>query len=90
MLRISDVCTFDQGDGIGGSQKHLGETTSENECAILVRSQEPTANGASHYQESSKNCFANFGMTGTDSNSDFRSCLFTGQLRFFQIQHRIS
>ena len=72
------------GDQVGGRYEHIGKTTTENDCANLVRSTKPKANGASFYiggtQTYSKNCYANFGSaTGRNDDRDFRTCIFPGQ-----------
>ena len=63
------------GDAVGNTYKKLGQTTTDDECADLVRSKEPMANGASRGQVTGP-CYAIFGATGTDCNSDFQTCLF--------------
>ena len=63
------------GDGIGGTDKKIGTTTTENECAVLVRENEPSANGATW----GSSCYAEFGATGTDGSDYWRTCLFDFQ-----------
>ena len=41
-------CTFTPGDGIGGSERRVGDTRSAAECEQLVRGTVPTANGATY------------------------------------------
>ena len=70
------------GDGIGGTEKLLGPASTDDECANLVRSREPSANGASRHQVVSL-CYAEFGAIGSDGKSSYRTCLFRGQLILF-------
>ena len=67
------------GDGIGGTEKYLGHTSTDIECAYFVRYKEPNANGAS-WNQKIHSCYAEFGATGHDGRSVYRTCLFTGQL----------
>eukprot|EP01045_Picozoa_sp_COSAG04_P056020 COSAG04_NODE_25919_length_302_cov_0.251232_1_plen_76_part_10 len=52
--------------------------TTAAECQHLVRERYPDANGARYSSESSDgdSCWAEFGMTGTNSNVNWQSCLF--------------
>ena len=97
MLEKVGICTFTWGYGTGGSKKGVGRTYTEHQCANLVRSKEPSANGAtwmvmknsmSCLQLNCHTCFAQFGSTGTDSNRLARTCLFKGKLLFFIRQCR--
>lgn len=68
----------------------MGLTTTDDECANVVRRKEPTANAATRGQKTGP-CYAGFGATATDNQSDFRTCFFDqGQLRFFQTKRKIS
>ena len=80
------------GDGIGGTEffeKFIGHASTDQECLDLVRMLEPNANGASRYQLSPYSCFAEFAATGSNSDSTYRTCLFTGQLTLFYIVGKI-
>ena len=70
------ICKFVVGDGIGGTNRRIGTTTTEDRCARLVRIKEPSANGATW---ADKECWAEFGATGSDGNSAWRTCLFNGE-----------
>ncbi len=63
-----EMCTFVVGDGTGGTEYYIGNTTTEDECAILVRSRQPSANGATWRvgatNGATKSCYAEFGATG--------------------------
>ena len=71
-LTLLDDC-FVTGDGIGGTEKKMGATSSKAECITKVKSSEPTANGATYGRGT---CWAEFGMTGPNSNADFQTCKF--------------
>jgi len=77
----ADNC-FVSGDGKGGTKpKKLGTTATSEECIILVKSREPTANGATFGIYIQKKvgkapCWAQFGMTGIKSNSRWQTCQF--------------
>ena len=75
-LGILGICTFVAGYGTGGIKRRIGTTTTADRCARLVRIKDPSANGASW---ANKNCFAEFGATGNDGNSAYRTCQFNGE-----------
>ena len=76
-----EICEFVVGDGTGGTEKEIGSTSTEGECASLVLRKEPSANGATWEVATSGSCYAEFRATGNNGNSDWRTCLFKGQLR---------
>ena len=63
------------GDGIGGTEKLIGKTTNEDECADLVRRIEPSANGVTW---GGGECYAEFEATGNNDNDKWLTCLFQG------------
>jgi len=67
------------GDGFGGTEKKLGTVDTPEQCTTLVKTQEPTANGAT-FTKGEGTCAAEFGMTGSNSNADYLSCLFEGKV----------
>ena len=69
---------FVVGRGSGGNAKFIGNTTTDDECANLVRRTEPRANGASRSRYGS--CYAEFGATGSDGSHIYRTCLFRSML----------
>ena len=69
------------GDGIGGTEKKIGATTTTNECASMVKENEPSANGATW---GDGGCYAEFGATGTNFNDEWQTCRFEG--RFIMLQ----
>ena len=68
---------FVNGGGVGGKEKRLATTTTEDQCADLVRRQQPNANGATW---GDGECFAEFGATGNDGDKNWRTCVFEGRL----------
>ena len=68
------------GEGIGGTDKKIGTTTTENECAVLVREKEPSANGATW----GSSCYAEFGATGTNFEDAWQTCRFEGRFIVFK------
>ena len=72
-----EMCNFVVGDGTGGTEDYIGNTTTEDECAQLVQREKPSANGATW---GSEYCYAEFGATSNNGNSAWRTCLFEGQL----------
>ena len=72
---IAGAC-FVNGDGIGGNEKKLGEVSTKEACIAKVKSEEPTANGATYGRGK---CWAEFGMTGANSNANFQTCKFKAE-----------
>ena len=66
------------GDAIGGTYVQLGYTTTDYECADLVRSKKPNANGAT-WDPDTQICYAQFHARGIDGASLWRTCIFQGQ-----------
>ena len=63
------------GDGSGGTEKLVGQTSTEEECANLVMKTEPNANGATW---EGGECYAEYEAIGVSSNDQRRTCLFGG------------
>ena len=72
------------GDGTGGTEKYLADTSSSKECTKLVRSSEPSANGVTWGRNTwgnwivgkTEECWAEFEATGNDdSKSHFETCI---------------
>ena len=73
---ISVTC-FVTGDGTGGSEKHLGTAANREQCIGMVKSREPTANGATFpNRRGSGSCYAEFRMTGPNSSTSWQTCRF--------------
>ena len=74
------------GDGIGGSEIHIGTFTVEG-CIAAVKEQYPSANGATMEAGCTDtcSCYAEFGMTDW-SGSTWQSCMFDseGELAYNQ------
>ena len=75
------LCTFTVGDGTGEPgrnwEEHIGNTDTPDECAYLVRRNEPSANGVTWGGGA---CYAEFGATSHNGDVSYRTCLFRGQL----------
>jgi hypothetical protein len=76
----SEFCDWGNGEAAGEDgyhSKQLADTNTTEECVYLVRSQEPTANGASHNSHSEhSDCYAQFGMTHVTFETHYRTCMF--------------
>ena len=70
------TCPMMPGDGTGGPEVYVGSAVTSEECAALVQATWPTANGATYSANGDDACYAEFGMTGHNSNSDWQTCLF--------------
>ena len=68
-------CDWESGDGKGGTEKNLGQVSSEDECLALVLAQEPAANGAT-FRVSDGLCWAEFEATFNDKSQhlQYRTC----------------
>ena len=69
-------CYWGVGDGVGGTEAHVGSANTEAECVTLVTENEPTANGATYSNTGGSGCYAEFGMTGVNGNTGWQTCLF--------------
>ena len=72
---VAGTCTFTVGDGSGGPEEYLLRTDSAAACELYVKSNRPTANGAT-WGPTSKACYAEFGMTGANDNASYQTCQF--------------
>ena len=93
------ICAFSMGESNTWiSEKLLGKTNSENECAVLVQKLKPSANGAtwgdpnapgrSLKEASGNKCYAQFNMTDIYNSDDFkmwRTCGFDSKIYFYFI-----
>jgi len=73
------TCHFTTGDGTGGHETRVTTTGSAAACAAYVRQHHPSANGAT-WGANSNDCYAEFGMTGQNSNTLYRTCSFSSGL----------
>lgn len=62
------------GDGTGGTEVLVGETSSVQECVDLVKAAHPDANGLTMPPGGSGKCYAEIGMTGTNDNAAWKTC----------------
>ena len=74
---MNDVCKI--GDGVGGSEKKLSDLYTLQQCIDAVRLQYPNANGATMNlpcdgPANKCECYAEFGMTGWNSDQSWQSC----------------
>ena len=72
LLSTLETCTWLEGDAKGDSETFVGFTSTADECAVQVRSSQPTANGATWEETDNGNgwhsgqpneCAAEFGAT---------------------------
>ena len=75
-LLILAACVFEEGDVQGGEEEYIDVADTEDSCAILARSKNEFATGAT-WDKISHHCWAEFGDHISHS-SDYRSCLFEG------------
>jgi len=67
------------GDGVGGTESYVGDASDVQECAALVQSTQPRANGATYPAAGgSTRCYAEFGMAGADNSTAWQTCRFPG------------
>jgi len=62
-------CVWQGGDGVGGTEEKLGSAANEAACIEMVKTQRPSANGATLESKGSGSCYAEMGMTGVSSSS---------------------
>jgi len=67
------ICSFLPGDGVGGTERHIGSTTTREKCVELVVAKYPSANGVTW--GGGKRCYAEFGATGRSDNPPYQTCL---------------
>ena len=65
------------GDGIGGTEKKLDGSYTIQECFDAVRLYHPNANGITRSEPCPNKCkcYAEFGMTGWNSEKKWQSCM---------------
>ena len=70
------TCEWRTGDGQGGSEQKAGKAASKDECASLVQTVFPNANGATMVASGNGDCYGEFGMTHHNGNTDYVTCQF--------------
>ena len=85
-------CAWTTGDGIGegGSEEYLGDTPTRKDCVNKVRREATGANGATYSQTTGActdergcmRCYAEYGLTATNGNSDWQTCTLAGAISF--------
>ena len=73
---VSDVCYFKAGDGIGGTAIMVDSARSAQACAKTVARLQPSANGATYSASGDGLCYAEFGATGANGNTNWQTCIF--------------
>lgn len=75
-------CSMVAGDGEGAHQIQVTAASTEAECAANVVAEQPEANGAKLASGTgSRDCYAEFSMTGSDGASTHSSCIFEPTVR---------
>ena len=70
------------GDGIGGTEKGLGIAATREDCVTMVKTREPTANGATFPNKDGQgSCYAEFGMTAVNPTPSWQTCQFDSKLK---------
>ena len=85
------ACPFASGDGVGGSEKYIGEFETKELCQGNVTTKEPTANGVTygvHGQDYARECYAEFGKTNSESSNKWISCKFEGRIVSIYLYYR--
>jgi hypothetical protein len=75
-----EICTWIVGAGTGGSKQKVGKPVSIDGCYAMVQLQQPNANGATVSSSAGwygeYTCYAEFGMSGHNMNSKYKTCQF--------------
>ena len=78
---LIEQCVFGVGDGVGGTEIYLGLAGTSGQCTEMVKTQQPSANGVTYGTTSgefSKKCYAEFGATSANNDTDWQTCLMDG------------
>ena len=81
------------GDGIGGSETHIGKLNTMEDCIKKVKAAHPNANGVTMRHPCSEapddqycgNCFAEFDMDDWNDSKNHRACKFDTGNEIFHI-----
>jgi hypothetical protein len=73
---ILNLCDFQPGDGVGGTESFVGDAASMQECAQLVIETSTEANGATYSATGGTQCYAEFGMSDTNGSASWITCFF--------------
>ena len=75
------TCKWLDGDGTGpGAKETFLGYMPHDKCALAVKYQVPTANGATFSNTGGSGCYAEFGMTGPNGSTAWQTCMFDGSL----------
>ena len=66
-------CIIVKGHGTSMRREDLKKVKSREECVFLVAYTRPTASGMT-FRTRDKNCWAEFGITGTNGNNGYETC----------------
>ena len=77
-----------KGRWCGWFERYVGWASTKEDCAKLVRSRAPTANGATMPYTYRGRCYAEFGMRGRNSNGYWYSTMF--KIKIHQRKNRKS
>ena len=69
-----EICTFVQGDAKSLREERVGSADNQEKCVALVKEKAPRAAGVTY--GSNKKCFAEFGVTGLNPSSTYKTCKF--------------
>ena len=69
-----EICTFVQGDAKSLREERVGSADDQEKCVALVKEKAPRAAGVTY--GSNKKCFAEFGVTGLNPSSTYKTCKF--------------
>ena len=70
-------CVFGHGDGIGGTERRIGDQTPEEcirSCTELKKTN-PKINGVTIHANGGGGCWCELGMTGANNANSYKTCL---------------
>ena len=82
LYHLSAKCIIVKGHSSSMRREDLKKVKSREECIYLVAYTRPTASGMT-FRTRDKNCWAEFGTTGTNGHNGYESCKFNRN--FYQI-----
>ena len=75
LIHFIAKCIIVKGHGTSMRREDLKKVKSREECVFLVAYTRPTASGMT-FRTRDKNCWAEFGTTGTNGHNGYESCKF--------------
>jgi len=76
ITQLCEAGDYKEGDGIGGTEQHIGYAHSPHTCIQMVKTQCPTANGATLPSSGNGKCFCEWDMSDWNSVKKWQSCKF--------------